>query len=130
MRCILISFLMIFTLCAWADAPLKTALKLDVEQAKQVQQIQQKYRKEFRAKRQVFNTESRKLRRAKLDNDAQLMIAQQQLVDGLEQELAAIKKAEAEAISLLLTEAQLALYKDILDQQEQMVGSSRDVKLQ
>ena len=56
---------------AQADAPLKTALGLDVEQARQVADIQSGYRREYAAVRGRHNTEARKLRRARIANDSE-----------------------------------------------------------
>jgi hypothetical protein len=72
--------LFLFSSYGYADAPLKSKLGLNTEQAKQVQEIQKKYRRKFSAKRQELHRERRKLRRARLENDSNAMAQQEKII--------------------------------------------------
>lgn len=114
---------------AHADAPLKSSLGLDVEQARQVQEIQKAYRRPFAAKRQEYNRQSRKLRRARSDNDLQLIEQQELVVAALREDLRQIRAAENADIRGVLDLEQRAKFEEVLQQRNAMVGSSRDAKL-
>ena len=123
------SSLLLFGGAAHADAPLKSSLDLDTEQARQVQEIQKNYRQTFRAKRQAMNRESRKLRRARNDNDSELIARQEAIVAGLQEELRAIRTAENGEIRKLLTPEQNKKFDQVIEQRRAMVGSSRDARI-
>ncbi len=126
---LLSSSLLLIGSAAFADAPLKSSLDLDTEQARQVQEIQKSYRQTFRAKRQEMNRESRKLRRARNDNDSALIARQETIVAGLQQELRAIRNAENDEIRKLLTPEQSKKFDQVIEQRRAMVGSSRDANV-
>ena len=111
---------------AQADAPLKTALSLSTDQAKQVGDIQKKYRKQFASKRQELNREMRALRRAKIANDSAAIARQEQKTARLRDELRAIRQKENDEIRTVLTPAQREKFEQVLAQRKEMIGSSRD----
>lgn len=111
-----------------ADQPLKSALDLDVEQARQVDAIQAKYRQPFAAKRQERNQELRKLRRARIANDSKQMAEQEQVTNRLHEELKQIRVSEDEEIRRVLRPAQLQKFEEYRKLRKEMVGSSRDDK--
>ncbi len=78
-RMLMMSFVAVSLL---ADQPLQSALNLDIEQARQVDAIQAKYRQPFAAKRQERNQELRKLRRARIANDSKQMAEQERADPG------------------------------------------------
>ena len=123
------SSLLLIGSAAHADAPLKSSLDLDTEQARQVQEIQKSYRQTFRAKRQEMTRESRKLRRARNANDSALIAHQETIVTGLQEELRAIRTAENEEIRKLLTPEQNKKFDEVIEQRRAMVGSSRDANV-
>ena len=126
---LLSSGLLLMAGSAYADAPLKSSLDLDTEQARQVQEIQKSYRRTFGAKRQEMNRESRKLRRARNANDSALIAQQETIVAGLQEELRAIRSAENEEIRKLLTPEQNKKFDQVIEQRRAMVGSSRDASV-
>ena len=113
---------------AQADQPLKTALGLSVDQAKQVQEIQQRYLPQFAAKRQDRNTELRKLRRARIANDSQQIAALEKVTAKLHEELRRIRLSEDTEIRKLLTPDQNRKFEDYIKLRKEMAGSSRDDK--
>jgi Spy/CpxP family protein refolding chaperone len=115
---------------AVADAPLKSTLGLDVEQARQVDEIQSQYRREYAAKRGDHNREERALRRARIANDSEQIAAQEKVVAGLKEELRQIKASEDAAIRKLLTPEQNKKFDAYIETRNEMVGSSRDVRNQ
>ncbi len=113
---------------ALADAPLKSSLGLSMDQAKQVDLIDMKYRKPFAAKRQEFNKEMRVLRRAKIANDSAGLAKQEQITDKLHNELREIRMKRDDEIRTVLTPEQRVKFEKVLQQEKEMVGSSRDVR--
>lgn len=113
-----------------ADAPLKTALGLDVEQARQVDEIQSTYRREYAAKRGDHNREARALRRARIANDSELIAKQEKIVADLKEELREIKASEDAEIREVLTPEQNEKFDAYIEKRDNMVGSSRDVRNQ
>jgi hypothetical protein len=111
-----------------ADAPLKTALGLDIEQARQVDEIQSVARRQYAAKREVRNREERALRRARIANDSKQIAVQEKVVAELNAELREIKAREDAAIEKLLTPEQKKKFEAYLKIRADMVGSSRDVR--
>ena len=86
-----------------ADQSLKSALGLNMDQAKAVYDIEMKHRKPFAAKRQDRNAERRKMVRAKLAHDSKLMAEQEKIVERLTAELRQIQMTEDAEIRRLLT---------------------------
>ena len=122
--------LTVFGGSAIADAPLKTALGLDIDQAKAVAEIQSGYRRQYSAKRGEHNTEARKLRRARTANDREQIEAQEQIVAALKAELRQIKASEDDAIRKVLNPEQNEKFEAYIAKRNAMVGSSRDVRNQ
>ena len=114
---------------AQADAPLKSQLDLNVEQARQVQEIQGEYRRIFGAKRQEFNRESRALRRARSANDGELITQLEQTTAELQEDLKQIRLDENDQIREILTPEQNEKFDMVIQQRRAMVGSSRDVDI-
>src|SRR5688500_19683817 len=96
--CLLPVCLVSFSIMLRADAPLKSALSLDTEQARKVDTIEAKYRPVFASKRQEHNSEDRKLRRARIANDSQQIAAQEKIVARLSGELQEIRMKEDDEI--------------------------------
>jgi len=111
---------------AQADESLKSSLSLNMDQARQVDTIQAKYRKQFAAKRQELNKEMRALRRAKLANDSSAVARQEKITAKLRDELRAIRARENDEIRAVLTPEQRVAFEDVLKKRKEMVGSSRD----
>ena len=114
---------------AHADAPLKSSLGLDTDQAREVAAVQKSYRRSFSAKRGELNRENRKLRRARIDNDSALIAEQEAIVAGLEAELRAIREAENAEIRKFLTPEQNLKFDEVIEKRRAMVGSSRDANI-
>jgi len=115
-----------FAVSLMADQPLKSALSLDIEQARQVDAIQAKYRQPFAAKRQDRNQELRKLRRARIANDSKQIAEQEQITNRLHEELRQIRVSEDDEIRRVLRPAQLQKFEEYRKLRKEMVGSSRD----
>ena len=120
--------LFLATSVAFADAPLKTALDLSIEQAAKVDTIQKTTRDAIRPLRGDLKREERALRRAKTENDAEAIAKQEKAVEPLRKKLAEILKTEAEQIRVLLTPEQKIKYEKYLKVRDEMAGSSRDAK--
>lgn len=116
------------TSAAFADAPLKTTLDLDVEQAAKVATIEKEARDAVRPVRGDLHREERALRRAKTANDAEAIAKQEKIIEPLREKLAEIFANEAEQIRAVLTPEQKVKYEQYLKERDEMVGSSRDVK--
>lgn len=111
---------------AHADESLRTSLSLSMDQAKQVDDIQKKYRKPFAAKRQELNKEMRVLRRARIANDSAGVARQEKITAKLREELRAIRAKENDEIRAVLTPEQRVKFEQVLAQRKEMIGSSRD----
>ena len=114
---------------AVADAPLKTRLGLEMDQAKAVDEIQAAYRADFRSKRGVYHKEQRVLRRAKSANDSALVAQQEPIVARLKAELREIILRTDDKVRALLNPAQLEKFEEYIVERNNMVGSSRDVRV-
>ena len=126
---IVLGTLFLISSFAYADARLEKTLGLDTNQARQVQQIQKKYRREFSSKRQELNRELRKLRRARIANDSRTMAQQERITAKLEEELRQIRTRENDQIRRVLSSAQRAQFEDVIQQRRAAVGSSRDARI-
>ena len=113
---------------AFADAPLKSALGLDMDQARKVAEIQSVYRKQYASVRTHHNNEERALRRARLANDSKLVASQEKVVSGLKAKLRQIKANEDAEIRKVLNPEQNKKFDAYIELRENMVGSSRDVR--
>lgn len=114
---------------AAADESLHSSLALSMDQARSVEAVQAQYRRTFGAKREEFNRESRKLRRARLAKDSAAIAQQEPVVAALQDELRKIRASENDAIRRLLTPAQQQKFEAVLLQRRAMHGSSRDDRL-
>lgn len=114
---------------SFADAPLKSSLGLNVEQAHQVKAIQKSFRRQFSSVRQQLHREQRKLRRAKNADDSALIDRLQHAVAELESQLRAVRTAENAQIRQLLTPGQQQQFDDVIRQRREAVGSSRDARI-
>ncbi len=112
-----------------ADAPLANALELSNDQVVEVEQIQADHRKQFRAVRGDYNRQSRALRRARRAADAQQISLLESSTAALAAQLQQIQVSEDAAIRSLLTDQQLPLFADYVEQRRAMVGSSRDQRI-
>ncbi len=134
MRKSFLSFLLLsltaFSGAGLADAPLKTVLELDVEQARQVAEIQGDSRRQYAATRGRHNTEARKLRRAKIANDSEQIAVQEGITAELKAEMRQIKDNEDAAIRKVLTPEQNQKFDAFIEKRSAMAGSSRDVRNQ
>jgi Spy/CpxP family protein refolding chaperone len=119
-----------FSGAAFADAPLKSALDLTVDQARQADEIQAVHRLRYAEQRGKTNTEERKLRRARIANDSQQIAILEKTTEEMKAELRKIKASEDAAIRELLTPEQNTKFDAYIEQREAMVGSSRDVRNQ
>lgn len=125
---VLVAGLLLVTSAAFADAPLKSALGLDLDQAAKADVIQKEARDAVRPVREALNREERVLRRAKIANDAAAIARQETILAPLRGQLAAIFAKESEEIRALLTPEQKTRYEEYLKVRDEMAGSSRDVK--
>ena len=110
---------------AHADQSLKSALGLSMDQAKQVSDIEAKYRKPFSAKRTALNTEMRAMRRAKVENDSAKLAKQEAITEQMADELYDIRKARNAEIMAVLNPQQVALFEQVLEKRLES-GSTRD----
>ena len=124
----IICSLFLFSGSAYADKPLKSALDLNIEQAKQVAAIQQEARNAIRKPRGELHRKQRELRRAKVANDSAAIARLEQEILPLQEEMRQIHAQEEQQIRALLTPEQTAKYEQWLKERDAMVGSSRDVK--
>jgi Spy/CpxP family protein refolding chaperone len=113
---------------ALADQSLKSALGLDVEQARKVDMIESKYRKPYSAKRQERDSELRKLRRARIANDSKAIATQEAITTRLQEELRQIYVAKNAEIRTVLRPDQQPRFEKHLQLAKEMKGSSRDAK--
>ena len=120
--------LFLFSNIVHADARLEKKLNMDVDQARQTQQIQKRYRQQFSKKRGELHRENRKLRRARNANDSGLITKQEAIVGKLQGELEQIRLKEDDEIRLILTPEQKEQFEEIIQQRKDSAGSSRDVK--
>jgi Spy/CpxP family protein refolding chaperone len=124
---LVVGFLLLCAGSAAADQPLKSALGLSMDQAKQVTDIEAKYRKPFAAKRTALNTEMRAMRRAKIANDSAKLAEMEAITERMADELYEIRLARNAEISAVLNPQQLAMFQEVLVQRHES-SSSRDDK--
>ena len=116
----------VLTIALWADAPLKSALGLTMDQAKQVQEIEAKYQKPYAAKRGEYLRQIRKVRRARIANDRVALEAEEPIARRLHGEWRAIQAQEDAEIRRVLTPEQNKKFDEYLKLRREMVGSARD----
>lgn len=113
---------------AMADAPLKSALGLSMDQAKAATEIHTRRFPAFQKKRGEYTTQMRKLRRARIANDSAAVAREDAIARQLHSEMMALMHAEDDEIRKLLTPEQSRKFDDYLKLRREMVGSSRDDK--
>lgn len=130
LKALLIGFICAtWSLSAFADQPLVTALALDSAQARDVTAIQAEVRKNFAPLRQEHNRVMRAARRAKLAyDDAEQTRLETEAAD-LVAQMRALWDDEEARIRALLNAQQLPSYDAWLAQRDAMHGSSRDAAL-
>lgn len=111
---------------AGADAPLKSALGLSMDQAHAVTAIERAHRPAYVAKRSQYTREARALRRANIQNDSAAVARQEPVVAALAAELKQLRDAQDDAIRALLDPQQQRAFEDYIIQRREMVGASRD----
>jgi Spy/CpxP family protein refolding chaperone len=111
---------------AHADPTLKAKLSLSMEQAKQVDDIQKKYRKPFAAKRTEYMKEMRALRRANIANDSAGVARQEKITAKLREELRVMRKNENDEIRAVLTPEQREKFEQLLAERRGMHGNDSD----
>jgi len=115
---------------AHADPTLKAKLSLSMEQAKQVDDIQKKYRKPFAAKRTAYMKEMRALRRANIANDSAGVARQEKITAKLREDLRVMRKQENDEIRAVLTPAQREKFEQLLaDNRGMHKNDSDDLEL-
>jgi len=115
---------------AHADPTLKARLSLSMEQAKQVDDIQKKYRKPFAAKRTAYMKEMRALRRANIANDSAGVARQEKITAKLREDLRVMRKQENDEIRAVLTPAQREKFEQLLaDNRGMHKNDSDDLEL-
>ncbi len=126
---LLLAITLLWSTASLADASLTTRLGLDIDQSRQLADIEADYRREFASLRQVYNRESRALRRARLANDSAEVARLTTVTEGLRQQLIALRKAQDARIAALLRPEQEARFAAYVEERRQMDGSSRDERL-
>ncbi len=121
--------LLLLSQAAYADAPLKQVLGLEMDQAKLVDEIQAQYRKDFRGKRGDYHREQRALRRAKSANDSEAVAKLEPVVAGLKAELREIILSTDDEVRAVLNPGQLVKFEEYVVTRNNMPGSSRDVRV-
>jgi Spy/CpxP family protein refolding chaperone len=111
-----------------ADAPLKSALGLSMDQAKAVDEIKAKFQKPYIAKRHDLTNEERWMRAARVKNNSKEVAERQKTVERLAAEFKAIQMAEDAEIRKVLTPEQNKKFDDYLKLRQEMKGASRDAR--
>ena len=117
-----------FSSLSHADAPLHKALGLNMDQARQVKQIEANYRKQMRPVRSDLKREERKLRRARSDFDSATVAQQEKIIARLAASFRQIRMNADDQIRRVLTPTQKQAFEGYIQQRQSMVGSSRDAK--
>lgn len=113
---------------ALADAPLKEALGLSMDQAKAANEIHTRRFPTYQKKRTEYSRQMGKLRRARIANDSAAVVREDAAARQLHAEMMALMHAEDDEIRKLLTPEQSKKFDAYLKQRREMVGSSRDDK--
>ena len=131
-RCTILAFSFLL-LCAAgdsaADQPLASALGLSTEQARKVNVVEARYRKQFASQRQGFNRDSRALRRARLANDGAETVRLEQVTEQQRQGLIDLRQQWDDEIRRQLSGQQLSAFDAHIERRRRMAGSSRDERL-
>ncbi|MBM3787803.1 MAG: hypothetical protein FJW30_25905 [Acidobacteria bacterium] len=113
---------------AIADAPLKSALGLSMDQAKAATEIHTRRFPVYQKKRSEYSRQMGKLRRARIANDSEAVVREDAIARRLHGEMMALMHEEDGEIRKLLTPEQSKKFDAYLKQRREMVGSSRDDK--
>lgn len=111
---------------ALADAPLKSALGLSMDQAKAATEIHTKRFPAFQKKRGEYTDQMRKLRRARFANDSAAVEREDAIARRLHGEMMALMHEQDDEVRKLLTPEQSEKFDAYLKQRREMVGGSRD----
>jgi Spy/CpxP family protein refolding chaperone len=111
---------------ALADARLDTRLALSVDQARQVNEVEARYRRVWASARQEFNRESRALRRARLANDGAEIARLEGVTGAMESDLIRTRAEWDDAIRALLTPSQMLEFEQHVRERKEMVGRRTD----
>ena len=120
------AFVLFTPLADLADASLKSALDLSMDQAHAATEIHNRCFPAFQKKRTEYTTQMRKLRRARIANDRAAVAREDSLARRLHAEMMDLKHAEDAEIRKLLTPDQNKKFDAYLKLRREMVGSSRD----
>ncbi len=124
----IVSTLILFAGNAMADKPLKSVFKLNIEQTAKVTAIQKEARDTNRKPRGELQRKKRALRRARKANDGAAIARLEKEIVPLQAKMRQIHAQEEQKIRAILNPQQTVKYEQWLQQRNQMVGSSRDVK--
>ena len=111
---------------ALADAPLKEALGLSMDQAKAATEIHRKLFPDYQKKRSEYSRQMGKLRRARIVNDSAAVVREDAHARRLHAEMMALMHKEDDEVRRLLTPEQSRKFDAHLEQRRNMVGGSRD----
>lgn len=120
--------LVIISPAARADAPLKGALGLSMDQAKAATEIHMRRFPAYQKKRSEYSRQMGKLRRARIANDSAAEAREDAVARRLHGEMMALLHEEDDEIRKLLTPEQSRKFDAYLKQRREMVGASRDGK--
>lgn len=102
---------------ARADASLKSALDLSMDQARAATEIRDRRFPAFQKKRGEYHTQMRKLRRARIANDSAGVVREDAIARRLHAEMVALIHAQDDEIRTLLTPAQSKKFDAYLELQ-------------
>lgn len=111
-----------------ADASLKSALGLSMDQAREVELIQKNHQKPYIAKRHELTNNERWLRAAKVANDSKKVAEQEVIVKRLAEEFKQIQMHEDAEIRKVLNAEQNRKFDDYIKLRQEMKGASRDAR--
>lgn len=120
--------LAVMALSLMADARLKEALGLTMDQARAVEEIQKKHQKPYVAKRGELTNNERWMRAAAAQNDSKKVAEQEVIVKRLAAEFKAIQMSEDAEIRKVLNAEQNKKFDDYIKLRQEMKGSSRDAR--
>lgn len=120
--------LVVMAMSLVADASLKTALGLSMDQAREVELIQKKHQKPYIAKRHELTNNERWLRAAKVKNDSKKVAEQEVIVKRLAAEFKAIQMSEDAEIRKVLNAEQNRKFDEYIKLRQEMKGPSRDAR--
>lgn len=114
---------------AAADATLKSALGLSMEQAHAVTEIEKAHRPAYIAKRGEYTREARWLRNATSRNEVAEVARREPIVAQLAAELKQLRDDQDAAIRTVLDDSQQLKFDDYIELRRTMYGPSRDERI-